>query len=272
MLDDKQRDFFETNGFLTIDGVLPTDEIEFLSKKLVDLLDDERVVANGDVVDYVGHADQSGPKRLPQVMRIPKYLPEFREMKLVRMVQTCVASLMGCEVDEVLYHGSSMLRKAPGTAPETPWHQDEAYHRPDQENFYVPAFIPLCRTTRDNGCIEYIPRSHKGEVLPHRAIDGMTEVHGIEVDWTGMTNELIESAVPCEQRPGDVGFHHIRTIHRCGPNQSSDYRDCMVLIMGPASRPRPNAPQRWPWQVQPSHEIALQHPERGFEAPPDGNL
>ena len=65
----------------------------------------------------------------------------------------------------------SVRRSEPaGRGGATPWHQDEAY-RADPNFAYnqVSFWIPLQHATEQNGCMQFIPGSKKGDLLTHRS-------------------------------------------------------------------------------------------------------
>jgi ectoine hydroxylase-related dioxygenase (phytanoyl-CoA dioxygenase family) len=76
--------------------------------------------------------------------------------------------------------------------------------------------MPLDDTDEENGCMTFLPRSHRLDVLGHRHIDDDPKVHGlqllVEVDTSG--------AVAVPLAAGGATFHHPRTIHATGPNRS----------------------------------------------------
>ena len=68
--------------------------------------------------------------------------------------------------DAALY-GEHALLKPALVGPETPWHQDEAFRSPDFVYNELSIWLALQPATLENGCMQFIPGSNKGEVLEH---------------------------------------------------------------------------------------------------------
>ena len=61
-------------------------------------------------------------------------------------------------------------------------HQDQAYHDPAMAYKGVNFWMPLDDATVESGCLQFIPGSHKLDVLPHHSINRDPRIHGLEVD------------------------------------------------------------------------------------------
>jgi copper chaperone CopZ len=59
------------------------------------------------------------------------------------------------------------LLKPPRLGREKPWHQDAAYFRGSDPHLMFGVWIALDPATRENGCMEVIPRSHLAGPAPH---------------------------------------------------------------------------------------------------------
>ncbi len=77
-------------------------------------------------------------------------------------------------------HWGHLIFKPPFVGAATPWHQDEAYWSTDLSYHAVAAWTPLDDTDVDNGCLWFVPGSHKGEVLAHRHLGNDPAVHILE--------------------------------------------------------------------------------------------
>ena len=106
------------------------------------------------------------------------------------------------------------------------WHQD-------QQMVYVHPYFVICNlaitdTTEENGCLRFIPGSHKDRVLPHGYADA--EEHGFELFGNDERQLEIKSeidtsnAVSVPLRKGEMLFFHAKCIHGSEPNRSADRR------------------------------------------------
>ena len=85
----------------------------------------------------------------------------------------------------------------------------------------------------ENGCLHFVPGSHRWDVLPHHCIHHDSRIHGLEVDDADTS-----TAVACPIPAGSCTIHHNRTLHYAGPNVSNVPRRAYILAFGVAPRPR----------------------------------
>ena len=118
-----------------------------------------------------------------------------------------------------------MFGKAPKIGSETPAHQDGFYFTLEP-NEALTIWLPLDCADEENGCIRYVPASHKRGVLPH----GRGESFGFSMGLLNYTNEDRAAEVAINVVPGDLIVHHSLTIHRADPNPSYRRRWAMGLV------------------------------------------
>jgi ectoine hydroxylase-related dioxygenase (phytanoyl-CoA dioxygenase family) len=108
--------------------------------------------------------------------------------------------------------------------------------------------VPLDDTDIDNGCLWFIPGSHRGDVLEHKHLGDDPSVHILEV-----IDEIDTStAVPVPLRAGGVSFHHPRTLHHARANTTdrkrrawaTEYQTAPVELATPVDRPWVSAGQQ----------------------------
>lgn len=123
---------------------------------------------------------------------------------------------------DILIWGSTFFIKEPGTDTFVSWHQDLKYWGLSDENGQVSAWIALNDVKQDNGCMQFLPGTHKGEMLSHRDTfdEGNILTRGQEASF-----DLNEDAiVHVELDPGQVSFHHGKLLHASPPNRSDRRR------------------------------------------------
>ena len=118
----------------------------------------------------------------------------------------------------------------------TNWHQDLGVLLPEaDDSLIISVWMPLVPVDEDNGCLLFIPGSHKRGLLRHES----SRVN------TGLPAEAVpgqQVAVP--MMPGDVLFFHSTTIHSSLPNRSDRLRWSIDLRYSPTGEPtgRPQFP------------------------------
>ncbi len=101
---------------------------------------------------------------------------------------------------------------------EVRWHQDCAYFQPSP-NVILSAWIAVDRTTRENGCMQVLPGSHK-RLYPHISVPD-AKVFGKGVDPSTFN---ASEAVDLELKPGEFIFFNESTLHYSPPNRSETRR------------------------------------------------
>ena len=205
----EQLAFYNENGYLAVDRVASDHEVAEI-RALYDRMFSSRTGRNaGDHFDLAG-ADEDGKEPLlAQILQPSKYFPELKQTALYRNVGTLIRDLLGTEAELT---GDHAINKPPRHGAETPWHQDEAYWDPDKDHCSISVWIPLQPATIRNGCMHFIPCSHRLGVLEHRPIGNDPRVHGLEVvpgifDFSGaMACELPAGARHLPWWP-DVALH-----------------------------------------------------------------
>jgi len=116
--------------------------------------------------------------------------------------------------------------KPPFNNAATAWHQDCAYARPITLSARrLHWWLPLQEATRENGCMEFVPGSHLGRVLPHRP----RSVHA-----HALQTRLPVDALPvaCPLPVGGATVHLPKTLHHTGPNNSPAPRLAWIVQIG----------------------------------------
>ena len=232
-LSQDQIEFFHLNGFLAIDAITTPDEVAWL-RGIYDRIFRERAGRDvGDQFDLAGADEDGQEEALPQILGPVRYAPELAGgLFRVNGLHLC-RQLLG---PECTARGEHAILKPARFGAETPWHQDEAYWNPKMDYTSLSVWIPLQDATLENGCMWFIPGSHRWEVQPHHSIHHDPRVHGLEVD------ELDTStAVPCPIPAGGATFHLSRTFHYAGLNRTTEPRRAYILGFGldPAPRAEP---------------------------------
>ena len=81
--------------------------------------------------------------------------------------------------------------------------------------------------TKENGCLQYIPGSHRWGLLPKPVIAG--ELDGIRTFLNVHQLEALDNPVLAPVKAGEAIFHHPLTLHGSGENRSSKPRCAVVL-------------------------------------------
>ena len=140
-----------------------------------------------------------------------------------------VASVLG---PDIILWGGQFFCKLARTGLEVPWHQDGEYW-PIAPLKTCSVWLAIDDVTAENGCMRYIPGSHRqGALFPHR------EDSRRDLVLNQVTEEAYFDAASArddELRAGEFSLHDVYLIHGSQPNRSARRRAAYVLRFMPAA-------------------------------------
>ncbi len=154
---------------------------------------------------------------------------EFLALARHERILDAVEQLIG---PDIILWGCHVFCKPAGDGHETPWHQDGHYW-PIRPLATCTVWVALEPSTRDNGCLRVIPRSHLARTShPH--------LHEDRQDLA-LQQRLPESAfdaataIDLELQPGQMSMHDVYMIHGAEANRSGQRRTGVALRYMPGS-------------------------------------
>jgi phytanoyl-CoA dioxygenase PhyH len=106
------------------------------------------------------------------------------------------------------------------------WHQDYSYWTRTEPMSHLTCWIALDDSDRDNGCLYYVPGSHRWQLLPRTGLAGnMDEI------MTVLTPEQKRDfhPIPIELKKGQCTFHHPLMVHGSYENRSERPRRATLI-------------------------------------------
>lgn len=125
-----------------------------------------------------------------------------------------------------IWHDQALF-KEPHTGAKTPWHQDTHYWPHTQKKDQLTIWIALQDTTTHNGCMSFIPGTHKLTDLEPVNLGDPQELYNVAPETKGI------KPVTCELKAGDCTVHNGLTFHYAGPNKSDGMREAFAIIYMP---------------------------------------
>ena len=107
------------------------------------------------------------------------------------------------------------------------WHQDYSYWTRTTPLAHLTCWIGLDDSTRENGCLHYVPGSHKWDLLPITGLAG--DMDAIQEVLNDEQWAAFQKPVAVELRKGECSFHHGLTIHGSFENTSDRPRRAVVI-------------------------------------------
>jgi len=219
-LSEADRDFFRLHGYLAMNGLLTSEEIEDCKLALGDLAHqrtvwDKRVWSQEEpYFAQGGHEERADDPEL----RIRK-LAFFVQLE-PRLGRIATHPRLRSVVDELIGPNSRMIQdmallKPPFRGSEKPWHQDAAYFDWTPLGGVVGTWIALDEATIENGCMQVIPGSHAQGPAPHFHVrDCQIADQRVQV----------EQAVTIPLQPGGILFFSALLHHGTPPNLTAARR------------------------------------------------
>jgi phytanoyl-CoA hydroxylase len=221
---------FEQQGYILLSGFLEAEVIQSARSELAMLVDRhaQRLLAEGKITDpledepfetrmarlYESCLDEA-PRLFRRELHRAGLFPVFFSPRLLDTVE----AFLGPEIR--LYPNYTARPKLPeweGTL--VLWHQDGGYTQGQQVEALrmLNVWAPLVPARVENGCMQFIPGTHKLGVVPHEQ-----RPHYLEIAPEYLEPRL-DQAVPIELDPGDLILFHNLLFHQGLPNHSRTIR------------------------------------------------
>jgi len=106
------------------------------------------------------------------------------------------------------------------------WHQDYSYWTRTKPMTHLTCWIALDDATRENGCLQYVPRSHEWDLLPKPVLAG--DMEAIQSVLSDEQKARFEP-VAVELKKGMATFHHPLMVHGSFENRTDGPRRAAVI-------------------------------------------
>ena len=169
----------------------------------------------------------------PELMDVPHFtFPQLYEWLFADEVLALVQPFLG---DDIALFSSHFISKPGGTGKRVPWHEDSAYWKgwlaPME---VVTVWLAIDPSTRENGCMMVIPRTHGYGFSDYEPVDPRKNVFDTEI----IRPQRDESrAVPIELQPNQASLHDGRLQHASHAN-TSPLRRCGYTMRYISTRTR----------------------------------
>jgi len=217
-----QIEFFHTQGYLAGIRLLNDEQIETLRTELAGLIDPDHP---GNGLFYEFHSNESTDPStvLFHSLGAWRIAPGFHDLLWHPAFLMPSCQLLG---GAVRFWHDQLFCKPAHHGGVVAWHQDYSYWTRTQPMAHLSCWIGLDDSTRENGCVHYVPGSHKWNLLP---------ITGLANDMSSIDNVLNEEQklqfkpVPIELKQGECSFHHPLMVHGSFANASDRPRRGTVV-------------------------------------------
>ena len=222
-LSQDQVEFYNEFGYVDGVQILNETQVEMLRSELSDFFNPQH---EGHELWYEYHTNESAdPDRvLFHALGAWRITPGFHDI-LWHPAFTVPASQL-LEGPVRFWHDQLFCKPA-SHGGVVAWHQDYSYWTRTKPMAHLTCWIALDDSTRDNGCVHYVPRSHTWELLPITGLAG--DMDAIRNVLTGEQWESFSNPVAIELKAGQCSFHHSLMIHGSFENNTDRPRRATVV-------------------------------------------
>ncbi|HEY0827322.1 MAG TPA: phytanoyl-CoA dioxygenase family protein [Bacilli bacterium] len=221
ILTGEQIDFYRTNGFVQVNNVLTSSEVDELTEYMTEAMlskDENSIktdkedgsyyrVLNQKVNTWRDHAGMARYTTHPKLARMALELSGASGIRL--------------------FHDHA-LWKMPKDSKPTPWHQDFVYW-PMNEQGALSIWLTVDDVDQNNGCMMFVPGSHKVGKLT-----GIDLVNPQNIfDFVQGTELENRKPVIVPMKKGSCTFHHGLTFHYAHANVTNEPRRVLAIIYMP---------------------------------------
>lgn len=222
LLSDEQIEFYREHGYLAGVPMLNQTQVEVLREELKELTDPAHPRRH---LFYEFNSNESADPRkiLFHALGAWRVTPGFHDLLWNPAFGVPAAQLLDGPVrfwhDQIFYkpahHGGVVI-----------WHQDYSYWTRTVPMAHLSCWIGLDDSSRENGCVHYVPGSHRWDLLPRAAF--ANDMDTIEQFLTEEQKKDFQP-VAIELKQGECSFHHPLMVHGSYENQTDRPRRAVVI-------------------------------------------
>lgn len=221
-LSDEDVRFFDEHGYLAGRRLLTDDQVEVLRSELDDFFDPTH---DGREWWYEYHTNESDDPDsvLFHALGAWRLRPAFHDVLWSPAFTVPASQLLN---GAVRFWHDQLFCKPAHHGGVVAWHQDYSYWTRTQPMAHLSCWIGLDDATVDNGCVHYVPGSHRWDLLPMTGL--ANDMDAIQKVLSTDQKRQFEP-VPVELKAGEAAFHHPRMVHGSFENRTDRPRRAMVI-------------------------------------------
>jgi ectoine hydroxylase-related dioxygenase (phytanoyl-CoA dioxygenase family) len=221
-LTEDQVRFYEENGYVSGIQILNDSQIEALRAELEALTNPAHP---GHGLFYEFHSNESSDPAtvLFHALGAWRIATGFHDLLWHPAFTIPAAQLLG---GPVRFWHDQLFCKPAHHGGVVAWHQDYSYWTRTRPMGHLTCWIGLDDADRENGCICYIPGSHRWELLPVTGLAGdMNSIHTV----LRADQKRQFKPVHVELKAGEAAFHHPLMVHGSYENRTARSRRATVI-------------------------------------------
>ena len=219
----EQLEHFQEKGFVNGIRLLNDQQIDALRVELAEMTDPHH---EGHELFYEYHSNESGDHDsvLFHALGAWRVRPAFHDILWNPAFLLPAYQLLGKKFR--LFH-DQLFSKPAQHGGVVAWHQDFSYWTWTQPMAHLTCWIGLDDATEENGCLHYIPRSHRWGLLEKTGLAG--DMDSVREVLTPEQVSDFENQCPVVLKKGECSFHHPLMMHGSYENKSNRPRRATVI-------------------------------------------
>jgi ectoine hydroxylase-related dioxygenase (phytanoyl-CoA dioxygenase family) len=220
----EQIDFFHTNGYLAGIQLLDDHQVNQLNNELEEIQDPAHPQHH---LFYEFHSNESKDPNAVLFHSLGHWriTNGFHDVLWNPAFVVVASQLLGNKA--VRFWHDQLFCKPAHHGGVVAWHQDYSYWTRSVPMQHLTCWVALDDATKDNGCLCYIPGSHKWGLLEKPDLAG--DMNGLDQYLTPEQKEQFKNKVFIELKKGFSTFHHPLLVHGSYENKSDRSRRAFVL-------------------------------------------
>ena len=222
-LSNEQVEFFKEYGYLANIKMLDEKQIDNIKSEIEKLADPKHP---GHHLFYEFHSNESADPStvLFHALGAWRIEPGLHDVLWNPRFLVAANQLLGNA--PVRFWHDQLFCKPPRKGGVVAWHQDYSYWTRTKPIAHLTCWCGLDDSTQENGCLQYVPGSHRWGLLDKPELAG--DLMGIENYLTPDQRQNFKP-IPVETKAGEAIFHHPLTLHGSGENKSENSRRAFVI-------------------------------------------
>ncbi len=218
----EQIGFYREHGYLSGIRVLDDQQVDALRVELAALADPSHE-ANHLFYEYHSNESADPARTLFHALGAWRIAPGFHDLLWNPAFNVPAAQLLE---GPVRFWHDQLFCKPAHHGGCVAWHQDYSYWTRTHPMAHLSCWIGLDDSTRENGCVYYVPGSHQWSLLP---------ITGLAGDMQAINCVLSEEQkrafkpVAIELKKGEASFHHPLMVHGSYENSTDRPRRAAVI-------------------------------------------
>ena len=226
-LDQRQRQFYFDQGYLSLSGLISEHQLLDLNEALAKVIENSRDLTQSNQRFDLEHGHSAQSPRLRRAAYVDDMDDIFWELCANSIITDIATDILG---PNIRFRELMANFKWAGGGAEVKWHQDIVFY-PHTNTSTCQFLLALDDIGSEQGPLQVIPGSHKGPIYAH---------YNANNEWTGSMNQVdldeagIDNAIELTGPAGTVTVHHSCTIHGSDKNMSNTGRPVFVITYAAA--------------------------------------